>query len=119
MLSMFTGMRMGEINALEVKDVNVKQRSIHVHQTITKDRYDNAVVGKTTKNYAGTRTLYVSKDIIDLLVKCIGDKKSGQIFLRKGELITTTKVNILPRIIQYGLFNRNSSSRRVDIYHAL
>ena len=93
LLSMFTGMRMGEINALDVRDVNVKNSTIFVHQTITKDKYDNAIVGKTTKTYAGTRILHVSKDIISLLVKCIGNKKSGIIFLRKGELITTTKVN--------------------------
>ena len=93
LLSMFTGMRMGEINALEVSDVNVKKRTISVRQTITKDKYENAIIGKTTKTYAGMRTLYVSQDIIALLVKCIGTKKSGLIFLQKGELITTTKVN--------------------------
>lgn len=93
LLSMFTGMRMGEINALEVGDVNVKKCTISVRQTITRDQYDNAVIGKTTKTYAGLRTLHVSKDVISLLVKCIGDRKSGVIFLRKGELIATQKVN--------------------------
>ena len=93
LLSLFTGMRMGEINALEVSDINVKKRLIFVNRTITKDKNDNPIIGKTTKTYAGKRTIPVSQDVINLLVECIGDKKSGLIFLRKGELITTTKVN--------------------------
>ena len=93
LLMMFTGMRMGEVNALEVGDVNVKKCTISVRQTITKDRFDNAIVGKMTKTYAGMRTLHVSKDVISLLLRCIGDKKSGPIFLRNGKLISTAKVN--------------------------
>lgn len=48
---MYSGMRMGEINALDVDDVDFENNIIKVRRTLTKDEYDKTVMGNTTKNY--------------------------------------------------------------------
>ncbi len=45
MLMLCTGMRMGEINALDVHDVNLTFRTVNVRRTVTKDQTDHAVIG--------------------------------------------------------------------------
>ncbi|MEG0618870.1 MAG: site-specific integrase [Bacilli bacterium] len=49
LLSMYTGMRMGEINSLDIDDVDLKNNIIHVRRTLTKDKNDKVIMGATTK----------------------------------------------------------------------
>ena len=94
LLSMFTGMRMGEINALEVKDIDFDNLAIHVSKTVCRGLHGKTIVSNTTKTKAGMRTLYISQDVADFLRIIIGDKTEGQIFLSTtGKLITTNQVN--------------------------
>lgn len=93
LLSMFTGMRMGEINALEVRDIDLKKGIITVRKTISRGNYGQTVINNRTKTQAGMRKLKINKDIVGFLKDCIGDKKSGLLFTRKGGLITTSQVN--------------------------
>lgn len=107
LLSMFTGMRMGEVNALEVSDIDIKNNIIYVHKTISRDNNYQPYINQKTKTYAGTRRLKVSNDTIEFIKECIGDKTSGLIFLRNGNLITTTQVNnAYSRLLQkYNIIN--------------
>lgn len=94
MIAMFTGMRMGEINALEVKDIDFKNNTIKVCKTVSRGLYGKTTVRNATKTRAGMRTIPISNDVGDFLKEVIGEKKKGQIFLStKGELVTTNQVN--------------------------
>ena len=39
LLSLFTGMRMGEINALDINDIDFQNKIIHIRRTITRILY--------------------------------------------------------------------------------
>lgn len=94
LISMFTGMRIGEINALEVKDINFNNLTVNVCKTISRGMYGKTVVHNTTKTKAGMRVLTITKDIAELFKKAIGERKDGQIFLSTtNNLINTTQVN--------------------------
>lgn len=96
-ISLFTGARMGEINALTVDDVDTVNNTITVNKTITRDGNDKPIVGTSAKTKAGTRTLHISNDLSNLISKYITDNdiNSGQIFLSKNNtLITTSQVNM-------------------------
>lgn len=94
LLSLYTGMRMGEILALQVKDVNLRMRTIHICKTMTRDERGNPFVNMQTKTEAGTRDIRISQDVCDLLRECIGDKgKNEYIFTNNGKLISTNSVN--------------------------
>ena len=94
LLSMFTGMRMGEINALTVEDLNFTFNKITVNKTISKGKKGEALLNDTTKTEAGTRVLPMNDTVSLILKDYIGDKKSGLVFTRTdGNLITTGQVN--------------------------
>ena len=65
LLSMFTGMRMGEINALEVGDINFNDRTIRVCKTVSRGLNGKTYISNSTKTKAGMRTIYFNDDMAD------------------------------------------------------
>lgn len=93
LLSLSLGLRMGEINALHVEDVNFAFNRVTVHRTISKGKKGEAILSDTTKTVNGMRTLTMTSSVCALLRDCIGAKKSGLIFKHNNKLITTSQVN--------------------------
>lgn len=60
LISLFSGMRMGEINALSLSDVDMKNRTVTISKTVTRDENYKTVIGDTTKTYAGNRTIQMT-----------------------------------------------------------
>lgn len=96
LISLYTGARMGEINALTVDDINFADSTMSISKTISKDANDRPIIGKTTKTYAGLRTLHIPKEILSLIKNCIVNiNPNSLIFTAKnGTLITTNQVNM-------------------------
>lgn len=93
LLSLFTGMRMGEINVLRVSDINFTFNTIVISQTISVDANGRAVINETTKTAAGMRKIPLTNEARKILVKAIGDKTSGLIFSKEnGSMIPTGNV---------------------------
>lgn len=70
-IELYTGMRMGEILALTLDDIDIDNNIIHITKTLTKNEDDKTVLGKTTKTYSSTRNVHVDKFIIDLIASYI------------------------------------------------
>ena len=117
LISMLTGMRMGEINALQVKDVNFTFNTISVNKTVTRSEKGRAVLGESAKTEAGSRTLPMSEKVKEILKNCVQDKQSGQIFMRKKKLITTNQVNAqFARVLEkYDIIDETVDGR-VDLH---
>ena len=93
LLSMFTGMRIGECCALMVEDINFDDRTISVSKTVARGK-DGRNVFNETKTSAGTRRLRFNDDVGDFLKSIIADKESGMLFLSSTHnLVTTNQVN--------------------------
>lgn len=110
LLSLFTGMRMGEVSALQTTDLLLNNTIINVSRTMTKDEHDHAILGTTTKTYAGLRNLKLSKPIQKMLSQYLKehfrDNEYNLLFLAKnGSMITTNQVNCYyKRLIErYGI----------------
>lgn len=96
LLSMLTGMRMGEVNALMVRDVNLTFNTISVNRTISIGDDGGTVIGDTTKTYAGKRKIPITPDVKALLKDCLKSKKEGLLFTsEKGGVISTNQVNMV------------------------
>lgn len=94
LISMFTGMRMGEVNALEIQDVDFTHKTINVCKSVSRGKYGKTVVNKSTKTKAGMRVLTINDSIAQFLRDCIGDKKEGLIFKStNNKPVTTNQVN--------------------------
>ena len=51
LLQLYTGARIGEILALSKDCINLKNNSITIYRTITRDKNDKAILGQHTKTY--------------------------------------------------------------------
>lgn len=99
LLMLNTGMRMGEINALDIEDVNLTFNTINIHRTITKNEKDIAIVGEETKTSAGKRLLPLSTTTQNLLKQYlknyIPNNKNLLFFDYKGNSpLSTNQVNM-------------------------
>lgn len=93
MLSMFTGMRIGEICALYVEDINLTEKTINVCKTVSRGANDTTAIN-ATKTEAGMRLLHINDAVVNFLKNCIGDRKSGLLFISSnGKIVTTQQVN--------------------------
>lgn len=109
LLSMLTGMRMGEVNALTVDDINLKMKTISISRTIARDLKGAAFVSQTTKTENGTRVIRIPETALPLvreILQCAEDSK--YLFLHKGKLINTSQVNMqFQRVIEkYGIIDK-------------
>ena len=99
-----TGMRMGEINALQPSDVNLKFKTVEVCRTITKNEKDVAVLGEDTKTAAGNRLLPLSEAaqaIFKEVLENYTPNPSKLIFTANGAPISTNQVNMeLQRLLK-------------------
>lgn len=93
LLSMLTGMRMGEINALHIEDINFIFKTITINKTIARGQKGEPMLNRRPKTNAGERTIPITDNIEDILIKCIGDRTAGLLFLHNGKMITTNQVN--------------------------
>ena len=94
LISMFTGMRGGEVCALDVEDINFKRKTINVSKTVSRNKHKEAFINDNTKTEAGTRILHIRDDMAVFLKKIIGDRTRGRLFSSAvGKVLTTQQVN--------------------------
>lgn len=117
LLSMFTGMRIGECCALMVEDIDFEEKTITVSKTVARGKYGQNVLNET-KTSAGMRKLHLSDDIFEFLKSCIGNKDKGLLFLSSNQnLVTTNQVNYsyAAALKAYGIID-NTVYGRVDLH---
>lgn len=97
LISMFTGMRMGEINALSVNDLNTNFNFINIDKTISKGEHGEAFVNDTAKTENGNRQIPINETVRPVIEKIISEYKltdDNVLFhTSAGTLIATSVVN--------------------------
>lgn len=89
-IALFTGMRIGEILALKQEDIDLVNRKINIDKTLTKDKNDKIVLGKTTKTYVGTREI----PFLNVLIPILSNYTTkGFLFLNNGKFINPSTIN--------------------------
>ncbi len=99
LIMLCTGMRMGEINALTLRDVNMIFNTLSINKTISRDENDKPIIGDQTKTDAGIRTLEMTATLKSLLQEYIDnhyiENREQMLFydFNKNSYITTDQVN--------------------------
>lgn len=99
LIMLCTGMRMGEINALTLRDISFTFKTINVNKTISRDKDDKPILGKETKTDAGMRVLQMTPTVEGLLHDYIDnhyiDNREKILFYdtKKKGYISTNQVN--------------------------
>lgn len=97
-IEMYSGMRMGEINALHPEDIDLKNGVIHVRSTISRGFDYRAYVKEGTKTYNGLRDVPISKKLRPYLEEALERKEENPFNLVfydyiNGSVINTNQVN--------------------------
>ena len=81
LLQLYTGMRIGEVLALSKDCVNLKNNTLTVYRTITRNKYDKVILGKHTKTYdkktgidRGKRTFPMQPNVKKIIKKLYSNK---------------------------------------------
>lgn len=98
LIMLCTGMRMGEINALTLKDINFTFKTINVSKTITRDENDRPILGKDAKTESGTRLIEMTSVVYNLLLDYVNNhyienKEQLLFFDNRHTYISTNQVN--------------------------
>ena len=98
LIELYGGLRMGEINALRPENIHLDKGYIHVTSTVSRGIDCRPFIKDTTKTYAGTRDVPISKTLRPVLVKALAEMKNnpeGLIFYdyNKKSVIETSQVN--------------------------
>lgn len=117
LLSMLTGMRMGEINALTVDDIDLRFKTITVNKTMARGLKGEPFVSKSAKTENGNRNVPISSTVLPLINEilfCAGD---NYLFEQNGKLINTSQVNMqFQRVIEKHEILDNSIKGRVSLH---
>lgn len=89
-IAIYSGMRISEILALKSEDIDLKNRTININKTLTKDKNGKTILGKTTKTYAGTREI----PFLGVLYTILSNYTNpGFLFLHDGNFIGHNTIN--------------------------
>lgn len=105
LISLYTGMRMGEVNALTLDDFNLTFNFISIDKTISKGRKGEAFINDSAKTETGNRNIPINetvKPIINDIINRYESSEDGMLFhASNGTLVTTNQVNMeFQRIIK-------------------
>ncbi len=97
-IELYSGMRMGEINALTRDSIDFKNNVVHVTRTISKGVGNHWFLKDSTKTEAGIRDIPISKTLRPYLEKAVLNYKRNPLKLlfydhKKKSVITTSQVN--------------------------
>lgn len=98
LLATYTGMRIGEVLALTYENINLKEHTLKVEKTLTRDKNGKTILGKRTKTQTGIRTIYLSDNAIDVIKNISNNKLTNMYNLLfwdydKNTFITTQEIN--------------------------
>ena len=99
LISLYSGMRMGEVNALKPENIDFKNGVIHVRSTVSRGlNYEN-FIKDGTKTYAGIRDIPIMDGLKPILAEAIanaGKNEQGLLFYdyEHNKIISTSQVNL-------------------------
>lgn len=97
LISMFSGLRQGEINALTIDDINLEHGFINIDKTISKGANGRSFVNSTTKTINGVRKVPINdllRPIIEKIVEEFKGSKDGLLFhTSTGTIVASNSTN--------------------------
>lgn len=99
LVSLFSGMRIGEVLALTKDNINLKEGILVINKTLTRDKQDKVILGKTTKTKNGIRKIYINSQLYTVLKDVLNNNNVSNIYnllfydYQKNSFITPCEIN--------------------------
>lgn len=119
LLSLFTGMRMGEVVALSVSDIDFDSGYININRTMATNDKGNPFLNTQTKTSTGMRRIKITDGVKDLLSElCEGKKSDDLVFTREnGDFISRQMVySSFSRMIEKYDFIKPQINMKVNLH---
>ena len=107
LVSLFSGMRIGEVLALTKDNINLKEGTIIVNKTLTRDKQDKVILGKTTKTKNGIRKIYINSQLDTVIRDVLNSNNISNIYnllffdYQKNTFITPCEINCYLRRLNH------------------
>lgn len=69
LLMLYTGIRVGECLALTKNNIDLKNKTLTIERTLTRDDKDRVILGNTTKTQKGKRTIIMSSQALQIATR--------------------------------------------------
>ena len=118
LIQMYCGLRIGETLALRDTDIDLQRNLLSVSKTITTDKDGKAIMGNSTKTYAGIREIPIPEYIRDCLMEQMEiakENRDRQLFLSSnGKYIDGRNANriLKKRLKEIGIEGFSTHSLR-------
>lgn len=97
LIQLFTGMRIGEVLALKISDIDFKNNKINVNKTVTRDVNYKVIIKESTKTRTGERIIPIPRMIRKILKErvnlTINNKKDSLFLTKNGNYIDSRDAN--------------------------
>ena len=111
LIALYTGMRIGEINALSPEDIDFEKNVIHVHKTVSVGVDERLFISDSPKTAAGNRDIPINELVRPVLKEAIEEMKPN----RKGLLFYDRyRKTIISTNRTSGYFNRVCEKAGID-----
>lgn len=80
LLMLYTGIRVGECLALTYNNINLKDRTLTIERTLTKDINDKFILGNKPKTQKGKRTIILSSQALAIATRIKNKPKISNIY---------------------------------------
>ena len=93
---LFTGMRVGEVLAIKCNDIDIKEHSLYINSTLTRNDHDVTILGETTKTKNSKRIITITENIEKILNDSLNntyDNEYNLLFYDEKGVITHSEVN--------------------------
>lgn len=119
LVSLFTGMRMGEVLALTIEDIDFENGYINIHRTMATDDKGNPFINDQTKTDTGMRVIKITDEVKRLFTEiCEGRDEKELVFIRTdGRLISRPMIySQFRRMIYKYDFIKPQVNTKVDLH---
>ena len=114
LIQLYAGLRIGEVMALQINDIDLENNLIKVNKTLTRNAEEKIIMGNGTKTFAGTREIPIPDIIKNELKEQIEISKTnfnGQLFVSKtGKYADPRNANAILKRILINEFSINDIS---------
>ena len=94
---MFSGMRIGEVLALTINDIDLEKKTININKTITRNKEGVTILGDTTKTYSSERQIPITDLFLDNIQHSISNMKINPLNLifksSNCKILTNSNIN--------------------------
>lgn len=117
LIQMYMGLRIGEVLALSIENIDLENKLLYVKRTLTNDKEFAIILGNKTKTYAGNRTLPIPDFLVPIFeeqLKYANENLHNLIFTTNDNYIRTSAINKeLKRIFEEEL---KTSSKNISTH---